>query len=38
MSVYLGTHGRVELQRKFDGGEIRSTIDGSVLISTTASY
>lgn len=35
MSVYLGTHGRVELQRKFDGGEIRSTIDTGD-VNTTA--
>jgi hypothetical protein len=27
MSVYLGTFGEVELQRQFDGGELRSKID-----------
>ena len=29
MSVYLGTHGEIELQRQFDGGELRSTINPS---------
>ena len=29
MSVYLGTHGEVELQRQFDGGDLRSTITPS---------
>lgn len=29
MSVYLGTYGEVELQRQFDGGELRSTINPS---------
>ena len=27
MTVYLGTHGEVELQREFDGGSLFSTID-----------
>ena len=27
MTVYLGTHGEIELRRVFDGGELRSTID-----------
>ena len=26
MTVYLGTHGKVELQRKFNGGTLSSTI------------
>ena len=29
MSVYLGTYGEVQLQRQFDGGELRSTINPS---------
>ena len=29
MSVYLGTFGEVELQRQFDGGDLRSTINPS---------
>ena len=29
MSVYLGTHGEVELQRQFDGSDLRSTINPS---------
>ena len=29
MSVYLGTFGEVELQRQFDGGHLRSTINPS---------
>jgi len=27
MTVYLGTHGKVELKRVFNGGELQSTID-----------
>ena len=27
MSVYLGTHGKVELQREFNGGSLFSTIN-----------
>ncbi len=27
MTVYLGTHGEVELQREFNGGSLFSTID-----------
>ena len=27
MSVYLGTHGEVELQREFNGGSLFSTIN-----------
>jgi len=29
MSVYLGTFGKVELQRQFDGGELSSTVNTS---------
>ena len=29
MSVYLGTHGKVELQRQFDGSDLRGTINPS---------
>ena len=34
MSVYLGTHGEVQLQRQFDGGELRSTINPSDVNAT----
>lgn len=34
MSVYLGTHGQVELQRQFDGGELRSIINPSDVNAT----
>ena len=34
MSVYLGTHGQVELQRQFDGSELRSTINPSDVNAT----
>jgi|TARA_Y100000287_G_C14167480_1_gene328007 hypothetical protein len=34
MSVYLGTFGRVELQREFDGGEITGTINSSDVNAT----
>tara|TARA_R110002012_G_scaffold161612_1_gene323742 strand:+ start:671 stop:1540 length:870 start_codon:yes stop_codon:yes gene_type:complete len=34
MTVYLGTFGKVELQRQFDGGELRSTIDVSDVNAT----
>lgn len=34
MSVYLGTHGEVELQRQFDGGDLRSTINPSDVNAT----
>lgn len=34
MSVYLGTYGQVELQRQFDGGELRSTINPSDVNAT----
>ena len=27
MSVYLGTHGKIELQRQFNGGALTSTIN-----------
>ena len=29
MSIYLGTHGKVELRREFDGSDISSTINVS---------
>ena len=29
MSVYLGTHGEIELQRQFDGSDLQSTINPS---------
>lgn len=29
MSIYLGTHGKVELRRKFDGTDLRSTVNVS---------
>ena len=34
MSVYLGTYGKVELQRQFDGGDLRSTINPSDVNAT----
>jgi hypothetical protein len=34
MSVYLGTHGEVELQRQFDGSDLRSTINPSDVNAT----
>ena len=34
MSVYLGTHGEVELQRQFDGSDLRSTIKPSDVNAT----
>jgi len=34
MSVYLGTHGEIELQRQFDGSELRSTINPSDVNAT----
>ena len=34
MSVYLGTHGKVELQRQFDGSDLRSTINPSDVNAT----
>ena len=34
MSVYLGTYGQVELQRQFDGSELRSTINPSDVNAT----
>lgn len=34
MSVYLGTYGEVQLQRQFDGGELRSTIKPSDVNAT----
>ena len=34
MSVYLGTHGEVELQRQFDGSDLRSTISPSDVNAT----
>ena len=34
MSVYLGTYGEVELQRQFDGGDLRSTINPSDVNAT----
>jgi len=34
MSVYLGTFGEVELQRQFDGGELRSIINPSDVNAT----
>ncbi len=34
MSVYLGTYGQVELQRQFDGGDLRSTINPSDVNAT----
>ena len=34
MSVYLGTHGEVELQRQFDGNDLRSTINPSDVNAT----
>lgn len=34
MSVYLGTFGKVELQRQFDGGELFSTINPSDVNAT----
>ncbi|BAQ93461.1 phage major tail protein 2 [uncultured Mediterranean phage uvMED] len=37
MSIYLGTHGKVELQRKFDG-EIRSSINPSDINVTAKRF
>ena len=34
MSVYLGTFGKVELQRQFDGGELSSTVNTSDVNAT----
>ena len=34
MSIYLGTFGRVELKRQFDGSELRSTINPSDVNAT----
>lgn len=34
MSVYLGTFGEVELQRQFDGGELRSVINSTDVNAT----
>ena len=34
MSVYLGTHGEIELQRQFDGSDLRSTINPSDINAT----
>ena len=34
MTVYLGTYGKVELQREFDGSELRSTINPSDVNAT----
>ncbi len=34
MSVYLGTFGKVELQRQFDGGTLQSTIDAADVNAT----
>ena len=34
MSVYLGTYGEIELQRQFDGSELRSTINPSDVNAT----
>jgi hypothetical protein len=34
MSIYLGTFGEVELQRQFDGSELRSTINPSDVNAT----
>ena len=34
MTVYLGTYGRVELQRQFDGSELQSTINPSDVNAT----
>ena len=34
MSVYLGTHGEIELKREFDGSELRSTINPSDVNAT----
>ena len=34
MSVYLGTFGEIELQRQFDGGHLRSTINPSDVNAT----
>ena len=34
MSVYLGTHGEVVLQRQFDGSDLRSTINPSDVNAT----
>ena len=38
MSVYLGTHGEIELQRQFDGGELRSTINPSDVNATAKRF
>ena len=34
MSVYLGTHGEIELQRQFDGSNLQSTINPSDVNAT----
>lgn len=38
MSVYLGTHGEIELQRQFDGSELRSTINPSDVNATAKRF
>lgn len=38
MSVYLGTHGEIELRRQFDGGELRSTINPSDVNATAKRF
>jgi hypothetical protein len=38
MSVYLGTHGEIELQRQFDGGELKSTINPSDVNATSKRF
>ncbi len=38
MSVYLGTHGEIELQRQFDGGELKSTINPSDVNATAKRF
>ena len=38
MSVYLGTFGEIELQRQFDGGELRSTINPSDVNATSKRF
>ena len=34
MSIYLGTHGKVELRRQFDGTDLRSTVNVSDVNAT----
>ena len=38
MTVYLGTHGQVELKRVFNGGELQSTIDVADVNATAKRF